>query len=747
VAPALLVEPEEPEPAADAEEIPLSDPPEEAPPAADEHGDLLADEGADSCPVGESPDPGFDSVTGDPAVAGLENIPVSPELMTAITTRLSLYALLLDLAEERKLLRLSGNLPEDVREELARQDAEMENLPTAAEAARLASDLRARREQEAADWGDARTDALQAAEKMAFSQWTLIGNSNLEALPAVYKEAYRLAADEPLAVELTRDKIAHGRLLGGAVYLLALELLSLSASRERSRVSTRIHRLADEGSGGLLSRLGKLACSLRDRAEIQERAEQLERERRSHAHRAELAQREMRFITRTLVREFQDVYAAAARHYIPRSGDMPVAVRAFLRYGAIGFKPWWMREELKNFIQDDCAHNVVTGMDRSRDELNILYADEYLAAVAGMECSPSPDESLAALGKNSDAAKTDRAYRRIVNARTYNELMQKMLADLDIRRQLFDSETAVIEDRLAAARAAPPGKRENIFDLETEHQNIAIRKSNLEKQIKRIEKEVVSSIIDSVQEAEGRFRKGELAMPSAEFLVGREVDAIFAQCRRMGDGRFMPMVLRTGFPLDKDIVNIRGAVRMKMVNLELLDPGLFVNVIIPAKKRNNRVELRVGPIVTILPVASQRGLCIMGREGMEGGHLALPLCFIKEDLQDRRLLQMLADFRWETSCAAVGRDLINSDTLAGAFMRTRWEWRNHPKARREKGLIFNELNDPSNWRRVYEVYLPDAMTGGKQLFLRNPDFYNAIIGHYIDLPAGVPLLRRSPMSP
>ncbi len=459
----------------------------------------------------------------------------------------------------------------------------------------------------------------------------------------------------------------------------------------------------------------------------------------------------MRFITTTLNREFRSVYTAAALHFIPRSDDMPVAVRAFLRYGAIGFKPWWLSGEAKHFIIEDCRQNVVTGRDQSRDELNILYADEYLAAVAAMECSPSPDESLANMGTNSTELKTDRAYRRIVNAGTYNELMQKMMADLDVRMQLFDSESRALEERMAhSAAELLPGKREDMFELQAEHQTIAIRKSNLENQIKRIEKEVVSSIIDSVQEAEGRFRKGELTMPTPEFLIEREVNAIFDQCRRMGDKRerFMPMVLRMEFPPRRDIVNIRGVIRMKMAKFESLDPGLFVNIIIPAKKRANRVDLRISPIMAILPVAGQRGVCVAGRDGMEGGHLTLPLCFLKEDAQDRQLRRLLADFRWETSRRMVKqRDLINSDTLAGAFMRVRWEWRNHAKARREKGLIFNEQIDQVNWRRVYEVYLPDAMSGGKQLFLRNPDCYNAIIGKYIELPQGVPLLRRSLLSP
>jgi hypothetical protein len=112
-------------------------------------------------------------------------------------------------------------------------------------------------------------------------------------------------------------------------------------------------------------------------------------------------------------------------------------------------------------------------------------------------------------------------------------------------------------------------------------------------------------------------------------------------------------------------------------------------------------------------------------------------------MRNRQLIHLLADFRWETSRLQGGRDLIHSDTLAGAFMRVRWEWRNQPRTKREKGLVFTEASDAVNWRRVYETYLTDARNGGKKLFLCNQDFYTAIIGKYIDLPHGVPLLRRS----
>ncbi len=690
--------------------------------------------------------------------AGVEDIVIPPELMSAINTRLSLYALLFDLAEERRVLRaaIKDRPAPDVARELERQDAELEDLPTAEEASKRLSALQeAQRRDEEEETPRRLSNEMRAAEDLAVSQLLLIRDSNLEALPAVYKTAYRLAFDEPLARELSRAKIAHGRLFGGAVYLLALGVLAASASEEQKRVATRIRQLPEEGldpnGSNVFAKLGQMATNLKNRDELRKETARLEDEGRDHAHLAELIAREKRFMLKTLSREFRQVYSAAAVHFIAGGNDLPVAVRVFLRYGAIGFKPWWMSGEVREFVLGDCTDNVLSAMEHEWNAVNILYADEYLEAVAQMECSPSPDERLARPGRSVSDLKTDRAYRRIVNARPYNVLMERMLASLDDRLRNLEREGRSIEERIAEKEAASPsasGSKDELTALQTEQQAVSIRMKNLQTHINRIENEVVTSILESVEEAEGLFRRGDLIMPEADFLVRREVATLFENARRM-EGRhesFMPLVLRERFPLNRDMINIRGAIRVKMMALESLDPGVFVNVIIPAKKRLNRVELRMSPTMIILPVSGLQCMCSMGREGMEGGHLLLPICFPKENMRNRQLIHLLADFRWETARIQGGKDIVHSDTLSGAFMRVRWEWRNHPRTRREKGLVFTEMSDAANWRRVYETYVTDARNGGRKLFLCNQDFYAAIIGKYIDLPHGIHLLRRSAMA-
>lgn len=675
---------------------------------------------------------------------GLEPIPVSPALHAAINTRLSLYSLLDDLSEERALLRAAKpNLSAEVLGELARQDAEAKNLPVAPEADSNIQAMRERhaREDSAAESaGRAQPDPeMRSAEEMAISQWMLISDSHKNALPAMYKEAYALAADEPLALEFSKARIRHGRLMGGAVCLLILEAISLAADEESRKLSGDIRKLSGDGAagGGVFGKLGKLASNLKHRNEIRDEAARLEELLNASALRAALALREILFLEKNLDGDFRQAYLDAAEHFIPGHKDMPLSVRAFLRYGVIGLKRWWMHDAVREFIETDCMDNVVGTFERGSDGTNIVYADEYLSAVSAMECTSSPIDRLDGPEKNSLEIMADRAYRRIVNSRCYTVLMEEMLRGLRERVQQLDEEAGVLEKR-AAGYAGRPGSKE-AFALQSELHSLSIRKENIENYIKRIESEVVPSILDAVSEAEGRFRKGELPLLGQKERVRHEAEALCDFARHMGGQRerFLPTSLRRQLSLDNGMMNERGALRRKLLEMEELDPAIFRSVVISSKKRANRISMRVPPVIILVPSIGERCVCSMGREGMEGGHMIMPVCFLRSDMRNRQLNSLFADFRWLTSRGQAGRDVMNSDTLAGAFMRLRWDWRGQSKAKRERGLIFNENTDVVNWRRVYEMYIGDAMNGGRAILQRNRELYANIIVKYLEPPEGV----------
>lgn len=700
------------------------------------------------------------SLKGKSSLAGIASITISSSLMEAINTRLSLYSLLYDLVEERRRYREENPiLPEEVEEELKRQDRELDDLPTAEEADKQLQDLNERnalleqaiqQAEEVGVPGPARPSPESLfAEDLAVTQWILISDSNRQALPAVYREAYPLAMEEPLVKELISAGISHGRLMGGALYLLALESLATMANKERFRIARKIRKLQepddeDEGFFGKLGKLGKKAENFMNRSQIREQILRLENEDRVSAIRVQLAKRESAFMEKTLAREFRQVYKKVALRYIPDFDKIPHPIRAFLRHGVIGYSLWWMTREVREYIVRDCTDNLLPEFTLGTGDINVLYADEYLHAVSQMDCSPSPDEDLMASSLNSTEWKTDRAYRRIVNARSYDVLMEEMINQLDLTSKYLNNEAMTLDRRIATMKAGGFSGGNQGFELQTQRQQFQTRWENINRNIERIKEELIPSILEAIEEAERRFRTGDLRIPDQETLIRREVNALFRIGRRLEGERerFMPMIVREHYRSKADLVNDRAGIRSIVVKMEELDPGIFMRTIIPAKQKRNRVNLRMTPTVLIFPSAGKNCYCSMGREGMESGHLVVPTCFVKPNLRTRKITHLLADFRWETSRLEAGRELAKANTLAGVFTKIRKAAAQKPKEVNEKHLLFLDKNEKENWRKVYEVYLPDALNGGRLLFQRNPELYEGIIGKYIDTPEGVKILRR-----
>lgn len=700
------------------------------------------------------------SLKGKSSLAGIASINISSVLMEAINTRLSLYSLLYDLVEERRRFREENpNLPEEIKEELQRQDHELDDLPTAEEADKHLQDINEQNAfleqaiQQAEDAGvpgpDRPSEESLFVQELAVTQWILISDSNRQALPAVYREAYPLGTEEPFVKELISAGISHGRLLGGALYLLALESLATMANKERFRIARKIRKLQEpeaeeEGFFGKLGKLGKKAENFMNRGQIREQIARLENEDRVSAIRVQLAKRESTFMEKTLAKEFRQVYKKVALRYIPEFDSMPQPIRAFLRHGVIGYSLWWMTREVREYIIRDCTDNILPEFTLGTGDINVLYADEYLYAVSQMDCSPSPDEDLLASSLNSVEWKTDRAYRRIVNARSYDVLMEEMINQLDLTAKYLNNEVVTLEKRIAGMKESGHSGSGQTFELQAQLQQFQARWENINRNIERIKEELIPSILEAIEEAERRFRTGDLRIPDQETLIRREVNALFRIGRRLEGERerFVPMIVREHYRSRADLVNDRAGIRSIVVKMEELDPNIFMRTIIPAKQKRNRVNLRLTPTVLVFPSAGRRCYCSMGREGMESGHLVVPACFVKPNLRTRRITHMLADFRWETSRLEAGRELVKTDTLAGVFTKIRRGCEQLPKEVREKRLLFMDMGEKENWRKVYEVYLPDALNGGRLLFQRNAELYEGIIGKYIEPPEGVKILRR-----
>ncbi|MCD8352390.1 MAG: FHA domain-containing protein [Planctomycetaceae bacterium] len=395
--------------------------------------------------------------------------------------------------------------------------------------------------------------------------------ADADTLPRVFKECYTLAADEPLAKELIAARVNPGRLFGSGLYLLLLR------------------QMLDAGI--------------------------------DDPQREDVVSREIAALERVAVAEFTKAYRETSLSFIPAHETMPTVVRAFLRYGMLGVKGWWIRPETRDFILRDCQDHSPLSVQFQADTVMVLYADEFLAAVTDMECAPSSDPDLEKLEYLTVARLADRSYRRIVNAGSYNIRLKGLIASMEERLNAVNKRLADSPDP----------------DLSAERDVMA-------SQIEHIKEDIMDSILESVQQAEGRFRRGELPMPSQEELLRRETSRFLTLAAELSpDDVYMPLVLRERFPLTPEIVNDRQTLRERVVRLELRRDGLFDRVLNPNDRAGDHIHLRLPPLFILCPISAGRCLRSLPSHGMDGGHILAPIVYSLMGIADTSMAALLLD--------------------------------------------------------------------------------------------------------
>jgi hypothetical protein len=390
------------------------------------------------------------------------------------------------------------------------------------------------------------------------------------ALPQVFKACYALAGDEPLARELHAAGVSHGRLFGAGLYLFVLRDMLAGNAGDAAR---------------------------RDRLE-----------------------REAAAMERLMADEFRRSYLDACVRFLPEHERMPAAVRAFLRHGMVGMKGWWLRREVRDFILRDCRDHTPLSVRFDSMGAVVLYADEYLAAVAEMECAPTPNPKLENLEWLTVDRLADRCYRRIVNAGSYTIRLKGLITEM--------------EDRLRAIEDGKPGGGQ------------ARDRQVLQHQLERIRNEIMDSILEAVQQAEGRFRRGELRMPNQEDLIRGETTAFLGMGPGMSDGErvFMPLALRERFPVPSDAINDRESLRAAVARLEARQPDVFSRVLNPHDRHDEQLRLRLPPLFVIYPTSGVCCHCGLESRGMDGGHIFVPLCYSSRGVGDANLAAVLVEY-------------------------------------------------------------------------------------------------------
>lgn len=683
-----------------------------------------------------------------PDAGQIKPLPISKELKELMELRVGAVIKLEELDAKRQQLLLKEGLPEPVKLTLNMQNAEMRTLPEKEQIEEkrraLQSKIAKIREQlqdQAENPGDYPADKriappgaeMETAWATGMQQYALL-LQRADVLPDLIAHTEVYLKAEPFYQLLSAFHYPAKTLFGLAIYQLGLENWSFRMAEKRKEVQKQQVSTSDSGRS-FFNRPKK-----QDQEEHAKQDEQIE----FYGTVMSCINREIASLQKTLVTEFWKAYEFCACLLV--SGKIPPErlppLRAYLRYGLLGHAPWFISPEVREHIVLDCLQNVKTTYSPSMQAENVVYADEYIAMIVNGDFTPSIDENLELTARNTPEWNADKALRRIAYSRTRSHVLKERRADLVNRITLLrhkQEEMILLKSKLI--KGGKDYKKRNA-ELAQGIQHCKVEAARFERVVERIDNKELPDLSERVSLAKERLTGSGVNL-SAFGIARKEAAGIHRVCRLCAKLKdpFLPLVLRDNFKLDTGVVNSRAEMVRRLEFVESCDRNIFNDLLVNSRKEQQRIYMRYHPVFLITPSCGFIGYSWNPRVGVETGKLVFPGYCPRPGLVERMIFNMLADFRWDTSKAAAGVDLLTSDTLVAAYSTVRWEYRKKKKENREKALIFNEINDRQNWRRHYELFLQSAQDSGRKLFFKSYEVYEMIV-KYVGLPEGKERLRR-----
>ncbi len=669
---------------------------------------------------------------------GLERLTLPEPLRLAIERRLAAFARLDALEEDRRRLLAGEELGEEVLAELRRQTREAQLPPSIDRARALYERLCQKREEQvaavAADPAAALSAPAEAARELGIAQLETI-ISHAELLEPALAEAGDLALGEPFRLAADRQGLDTRRLFALAFYQLALEAELAAAAEVKAGLKEGLDRLSHESRGFF----GRLRGADPDQAE----RERLQEQDRQCGARLLRLRRELSGLLDDQVAAFWEAYGQAARILVtaPPGGSDETVLRAFLRYGLLGHGPCFQAPELTGRLLAECAEARTEWQDGTR-ETHLLYADEYIQFAAQGRFTASPDENLELSERNSPAWKADKLRRRLIHSRLRMVILGEVRSRLARDVTELEREQARLEDRRDKLSHGDPDYKRLKSELGQQIQGVKVKIGRLTRSREHVENVLLPRLEQVCEESECRLLEAG-ASPSPREIAVKEAVGVRRVTRLTANLKevFLPLALREHYRPEQGLVNGRAEMLKELAALEKLDPAIFLEPLFNVKKREHRIYMRFCPVILLTPGCGFLGYAWNPRAGAETGRLVLPGYCPRSGLRERMLHHLLADFRWNTSVAEAGVDMLNSDTLSAAYATLRWEYRHRAREAREKASVYLEETDRKNWRRHYGLYLQSALEGGRRLCHKCPEAH-AVILKYLDLPEGVEAFRR-----
>jgi hypothetical protein len=561
----------------------------------------------------------------------------------------------------------------------------------------------------------------------------LIAREQTNAL--IPKVAAELSADELLVQFCRRHRVDADTLLGWTFYAMGLELRIAGYRRQESdcRASQAAADKARRESGALRSIFGGKGGK-EDGPALDPRVPRLR----------QAAEREYKAIERHLANAYWQLYEELAWLLAsePLGDEDAPRVRAFLRYGLVSTHPGVIQPAKLETVIDDCTRNVVPWQN-TVDVIHAVYPDEYVQAVFARQTTPSPDEDLDLNGRGTPQWKADRLWRLSVINRVRAELFLAECERLRGEIARLDQKRAEDEQKLEALRQS--SKRSAKRKAEALDKELVGMRNQIGRWSKTLEKLLGKAVPELQQQASIAESKLPVARQvlSPEQIIRREARFIRRLARLTARLKepYPAFVLRDRLEPGRSDHHDRAAVQAAVALLEKADPRIFHQTVVSNKDLDKRSSVRTPATFLIVPARGQMGISINPRRNNDLGRLVLPLMGQRQNMLDRMLVDILADFRWDCSMEEAGIDWITADALCSAYATVRWNYRNKGEQVQKKAGFDKKAKDRQNWRVHYRLFVTSAEDRGRKLFNKCLDAYNCVV-QYVGMPEGMEPLKR-----
>ncbi len=672
--------------------------------------------------------------------------PLPEALMKVVDLRIDVWRRLLQLEQQRAEWSARPIL-KTTESEISRQNSELKRLPRADGL----SDLLERLEKKLGtppspadgeslerppdaldDWLDP-AEAHRAVQDLGIVQVKLlIAREKLS--DAVAQAARSIACTEPLFGLTARHGVDASCLIGWTFYALALEQRideCRQAEADHRARTAEAEAEAQEAPRGMMAKLRrkppKAAGPALDPRVLLRRTG---------------AERELAEIERQLTEWFWTAYEDVAWLYAggKLGEEDEVYARALLRYGLVAIHPGLIDAGKSAFILRDCTNNVEDWQNAVEAD-HVVYADEYIRAILTRQTTVSPDEDLELNERGSDRWKADRLWRQAVISPVKYQLYMLKREEVAGKAAELNSQVEHYKKLFAAVKEDPERKAEA-----TAHRRkmteLGAEASRYQGMVDRLDQKLLPNLKSTAETAAARLNEAMETLPP-EWIARREAKFIRRLARLAARLKepYPQFVLRDNFDPDRSDHHHRAAVAQIVKKVEYADQYLFHEMIIPNKKVERRLSVRMAPTIVIAPGRGLLGFCINPRRATDAGKMMIPLLGQRQGALEKMVMEILSDFGWDCSMEEAGADWITADALVSAYANARWEYRSkNPETQKRAG--FNKKNnDRQDWRTHYGLYVNSVEEAGKALFNKCFPVYQAVV-KYIGLPPGIERLRK-----